>query len=113
MLDNVQRKTIEPIIRQSVSEDSILYTDEYNIYTWSSDFFQHKTVNHSLGEYARDEDGDGHFEPGRRCGACEHDGMLLPGRRCGACYGPGSGFIGVSPKRICPTIWAFLSACIT
>ncbi len=62
MLENVQRKTIEPIIRQTVSEDSILYTDEYNIYDWSSGFYQHKTVNHSQGEYARDEDGDGHFE---------------------------------------------------
>ncbi len=40
-----------------------IYTDEYNIYSrleaWG---YRHKTVNHSLGEYARDEDGDGFCE---------------------------------------------------
>jgi transposase len=62
LLDNVRRKTIEPIIRQTVSEGSTLYTDEYNIYDWSSTYYDHKTVNHSQGEYARDEDGDGRYE---------------------------------------------------
>jgi transposase-like protein len=40
-----------------------LLSDEYNIYnrlkSWG---FEHKTVNHSAGEYARDEDGDGFCE---------------------------------------------------
>ena len=40
-----------------------IYTDEYNIYSrleaWG---YPHKTVNHSAGEYARDEDGDGFCE---------------------------------------------------
>jgi transposase-like protein len=62
MLDNVQKITIEPIIRQHVKEGSIAYTDEYNIYNWLSESYIHKTVNHSQGEYARDEDGDGKCE---------------------------------------------------
>lgn len=62
MLDNVQRGTIEPIIRQYVKEGSIIYTDEYNIYNWLSISYMHKTVNHGQGEYARDEDGDGKYE---------------------------------------------------
>lgn len=62
MLDNVQRKTIEPIIRKYVKENSIVYTDEYNIYNWVSNNYTHKTVNHGQGEYARDEDGDGKCE---------------------------------------------------
>jgi len=40
-----------------------IYTDEYTIYSrleaWG---YPHKTVNHSAGEYARDEDGDGFCE---------------------------------------------------
>lgn len=62
MLANVQRKTIEPLIRQSIAEGSTVYTDEYCIYNWLSNDYVHKTVNHSQGEYARDEDGDGRYE---------------------------------------------------
>lgn len=63
MLDNVQKTTIQPIIRRTVKKNSIVYTDEYNIYNWlSGEYKEHKTVNHSAGEYARDEDGDGHCE---------------------------------------------------
>lgn len=62
MLDNVKRKTIEPIIRQYVKYKSKVYTDEYNIYNWLSSDYIHQTVNHSQGEYARDEDGDGKCE---------------------------------------------------
>jgi transposase len=61
-LDNVQRKTIEPIIRQKVRQGAKVFTDEYNIYGWLPSFYEHKTVNHSQGEYARDEDGDGKCE---------------------------------------------------
>ncbi len=63
MLENVQQHTIKPIIKHTIQEDSLIYTDEYNIYArlqaWGYD---HKTVNHSAGEYARDEDGDGFHE---------------------------------------------------
>ena len=42
---------------------SLIYTDEYNIYhrldQWG---FEHKSVCHSAGEYARDEDQDGFCE---------------------------------------------------
>lgn len=63
MLANVQIKTIEPIIRSTVKIGSTTYTDEYNIYgrlqKWG---YCHETVNHSIGEYARDDDGDGFCE---------------------------------------------------
>ena len=63
MLANVQQTTIAPIIKATVSLGSLIYTDEYNIYsrleTWG---YGHKTVCHSAGEYARDEDGDGFCE---------------------------------------------------
>ncbi len=63
MLENVQQKTIEPIIKNAIGADTLIYTDEYTIYDrlekWG---YRHKTVNHSIGEYARDEDGDGFHE---------------------------------------------------
>ena len=63
MLPNVQQATIEPIIKASVAPGTLVYTDEYNIYSrlvkWN---YAHKTVNHSAGEYARDEDNDGFHE---------------------------------------------------
>jgi transposase-like protein len=63
MLPNVQQVTIRPIIESTVAKGSLVYTDEYDIYCrlpqWS---YQHKTVNHGSGEYARDDDGDGFHE---------------------------------------------------
>jgi transposase-like protein len=63
MLPNVQQKTIQPLIQRYVHPKTLIYTDEYNIYSrlvqWG---YAHKTVNHSQGEYARDEDGDGFHE---------------------------------------------------
>lgn len=63
MLENVQQKTIEPIITMTVAKGALIHTDEYNIYDrlegWG---YHHKTVCHSKGEYARDEDGDGFCE---------------------------------------------------
>ena len=63
MLPNVQQTTIKPVITSVVVPGSLIYTDEYNIYdrlpTWG---YEHKTVKHSAGEYARDEDGDGIHE---------------------------------------------------
>jgi transposase len=63
MLPNVQHVTIQPIITDTVASGSMIYTDEYGIYDtlprWS---FQHKSVNHAAGEFARDEDGDGFHE---------------------------------------------------
>ena len=63
MLPNVQRATIEPLIQHTIQPGSCLYTDEYDIYNHLSEAgYTHKTVNHSAGEYARDDDGDGFHE---------------------------------------------------
>lgn len=63
MLANVQQKTIQPILKQTIQLGSLIFTDEYDIYARLNDWgYQHKTVNHSAGEYARDEDGDGFHE---------------------------------------------------
>lgn len=63
MLENVQQVTIKPIIKATVAAGTMVYTDEYSIYNslekWG---YAHKTVCHSAGEYARDEDGDGFCE---------------------------------------------------
>lgn len=63
MLDNVKQDTIKPLILNTVSQGAQIYTDEYAIYSRLQDWgFSHNTVNHSAGEYARDEDGDGFCE---------------------------------------------------
>jgi len=63
MLENVQQVTIKPLIKQTIQAGSLIYTDEYNIYNRLTEWgYLHKTVNHSQGEYARDEDGDGFHE---------------------------------------------------
>lgn len=60
MLSNVQQKTIAPRIEATIAPGTCLFTDEYDIYArleaWG---YAHKTVCHSSGEYARDDDGDG------------------------------------------------------
>jgi transposase-like protein len=63
LLPNVQQKTIQPIIQQTVQAGSLIYTDEYNVYDRLQQWgYDHKSVNHSIGEFARDEDGDGFHE---------------------------------------------------
>jgi transposase-like protein len=63
LLANVQQKTIQPILKQTIRLGSLIFTDEYAIYAplehWG---FRHKAVNHAAGEYARDDDGDGFHE---------------------------------------------------
>ena len=63
MLANVQQKTIQPIIEAAVTQNTLIYTDEYDIYArleaWG---YRHKAVCHGRGEYACDEDGDGFCE---------------------------------------------------
>jgi transposase len=63
MLANVQQKTIRPLIESTLAAGTMVYTDEYDIYArleaWG---YEHQTVCHSKGEYARDEDGDGFHE---------------------------------------------------
>jgi transposase-like protein len=63
MLANVQQKTIAPLVKSTILEGSKLYTDEYGIYSKLTDWgYQHKTVCHGHGEFARDDDGDGFHE---------------------------------------------------
>ena len=63
MLSDVRQKTIGPLIQRTIVGGSRVLTDEYDIYArlaaWG---YEHKTVCHSKGEYARDEDGDGFCE---------------------------------------------------
>lgn len=63
MLANVQQQTIAPLIKAVISPGTQVYTDEYDIYARLSQWgYEHRTVCHSAGEYARDEDGDGFHE---------------------------------------------------
>lgn len=63
MLENVKQNTIRPYIQSTIAPGTLVYTDEFDIYgrlkSWG---YEHKTVCHSHGEYARDEDGDGYHE---------------------------------------------------
>ena len=63
MLANVQQVTIEPILRATIAIGTVVYTDEYDIYSRLTQWgFEHQTVNHGNKEYARDDDGDGFCE---------------------------------------------------
>ena len=63
MLADVQRATIEPIIRGAIAVGSVVHTDEYAIYNKLAEWgYTHHTVCHAEGEYARDDDGDGFCE---------------------------------------------------
>jgi hypothetical protein len=50
MLANVQQKTIQPIIQATVARNTLIYTDEYDIYArlegWG---YRHKAVCHGRG----------------------------------------------------------------
>jgi transposase len=63
MVSNVQQATIKPLIHHDVAPGTLVHTDEYAIYNRLEQWgYQHKTVCHGRGEYARDEDGDGFCE---------------------------------------------------
>ena len=61
VLPNVQTETIKPIILAKVQAEAQFLTDEYAIYNFTDQAgYDHRTVNHSQGEYARyDPDGTG------------------------------------------------------
>ncbi len=55
--------TIKPIIEKYIKPGTLTYTDEYDIYDRLEEWgYTRKSVCHSAGEYARDEDGDGFCE---------------------------------------------------
>jgi transposase-like protein len=63
MLANVQQATIEPLIHATIALNSVVYTDEYDIYNRHFEWgYEHHTVCHGKREYARDDDGDGFCE---------------------------------------------------
>ena len=63
LLDNVQQATLRPLIETTILAGSRVYTDEYRIYSRLDEWgYQHDSVNHSAGEYARDDDRDGFCE---------------------------------------------------
>jgi transposase len=68
MLADVKQRTIGPLIRGTIVEGTVVYTDEYDIYArlpgWG---YTHRTVCHAAGEFARDDDGDGFREVVTRC----------------------------------------------
>jgi transposase-like protein len=58
VLENVRTATIKPIITAKVKVGAQFFTDEYNIYHFTKADYDHRTVNHGAGEYARrDPDG--------------------------------------------------------
>jgi transposase len=62
-LANGQQKTIPPRLKQTIQVGSLIFTDDYDIYGRLEEWgYQHKSVNHSAEEYARDEDGAGFQE---------------------------------------------------
>ena len=63
MLADVKQATIGPLIKQTIADGSTVFTDEYDIYARLTEWgYDHETVCHARGEYARDDDGDGHCE---------------------------------------------------
>ena len=63
MLADVKQVTIGPLIKRTIAEGSTVYTDEYDIYGRLDEWgYDHETVCHAKGEYARDDDGDGFCE---------------------------------------------------
>lgn len=63
MLANVKQATIFPLIKKFIAPNTLVFTDEYGIYSRLTEWgYEHKSVCHGKGEYARDEDGDGFCE---------------------------------------------------
>jgi len=63
MLEDVRQTTIRPLIEATIRPGTLVLTDEYTIsHRLPEGGFEHKTVCHHAGEYARDEDGDGFHE---------------------------------------------------
>jgi len=58
VLEHGRTATIKPIIAAKVKVGAQFFTDEYNISHFTKADYDHRTVNHSAGEYARrDPDG--------------------------------------------------------
>jgi transposase len=63
MWENVKQVTIGPLIERTIARGSLVDTDEYDISSRLNDGgYNHETVCHTAGEFARDDDGDGFCE---------------------------------------------------
>ena len=62
MLENVQQRTIKPLIKATIAPGTCIYTDERHLWPLGTVGLCACSVCHSRGEYARDEDGDGFHE---------------------------------------------------
>ena len=63
LLANVRQTTIEPLIKTTVLPGTWIYTDEYGICNRLQEWgYGHENVNHTAGEYARDDNGNGFCE---------------------------------------------------
>ena len=63
MLENVQQVTIGLWIERTIAQGSVVYTEDYDIYHRMNEWgYNHERVCHAMGEYARDDDGDGFHE---------------------------------------------------
>jgi hypothetical protein len=50
-------------LKKTIAKGTLVFPDEYDIYgNLKRMGYKYKTVCHSKGEYARDEDGDGFYE---------------------------------------------------
>jgi transposase-like protein len=57
VVKSVDGRTLRGVVRTHVAPGSVLVTDEAGAYTRLKDEYDHKTVNHTLGQYVTD---DGH-----------------------------------------------------
>ena len=56
VVPNVRKRTLQPIIAENVEPYSTVHTDELKSYSGLSKAgYEHETVNHSAGEYVRDD----------------------------------------------------------
>ena len=63
MIPNVRQTIIEPLIKATIQPGISVYTNEYAIYNWLDEWgYDHENMNHGVGEYARDDDGNGFCE---------------------------------------------------
>jgi len=63
MLADVKQRTIGPLITATIAPGSTVYPHEYDIDRRLPEWgYEHRTVCHAAGEFARDDDGDGFCE---------------------------------------------------
>lgn len=57
-VENATKRDVRDVLVRNVDRQSILHTDESNLYTETgAEFAKHQTVKHTAGEYVRYEDG--------------------------------------------------------